>query len=210
MTRPTTGCRAPPGQRARSATRRSGAATNAGTDAVRASRPRRQARAPRRYPRRWSTTATRAASRTAMRSTLRTRAARSCRAESIDDNIEASDACRLAHAIRRRHRDTAWVAGSLRCLRRQRHAAGYPDTQHVHPPFMKIEQVRVEQRGEHVLHHDEQSDPGDEALAAEQQQMHQPHRVQQDDPDRSPLHRDVQGLVVRIADDPFAFRAESA
>ena len=46
-----------------------------------------------------------------------------------------------------------------------------------------------------------QSDPGDQPLAAKQQQMRQPHRVKQDDPDNTPLHRDVQRLVVWISDD---------
>ena len=49
--------------------------------------------------------------------------------------------------------------------------------------------------------HDHQSDPGRQALAAEQHQMDQPHRIQQDDTDRAPLDGDVQGLVVRIGDD---------
>ena len=116
-------------------------------------------------------------------------------------NHRAERVHRVAQAIRRRHRGITGAAGSPRCLAASVMPPRNPDAQHVHPSLMKIEQVRVEQRGEDILHHDQQSDPGDETLAAKQQQMHQPHRVQQDDPDHTPLHRDIQRLVVWIAND---------
>ena len=37
-------------------------------------------------------------------------------------------------------------------------------------------------------------------VAAEQEQVQEPHRVQHNDADNAPLHRDVERLVVRIAD----------
>ena len=44
-------------------------------------------------------------------------------------------------------------------LRASDHTASNTDAQHVYPPFVKIEQVRIEQRTDEVLHHDHQADP---------------------------------------------------
>ena len=141
-----------------------------------------------------------AATSTAMRSTLRIRATGSCRAESISENIEPIE------FILPPSRSAAVIAVSpagpqrVPLPGRQHHAAGNADAEHVHPSLVEIEDVRVEQRGEDVLYDDQQSDPGDEPFATKQQQVHQPHRVQQDDPDDTPLHRNVQCLVVWIGD----------
>src|SRR5882672_6829309 len=56
-------------------------------------------------------------------------------------------------------------------------SAGNAHAQHIHPAFVEIEYVRIEQRGENILHHHHQSDPYCQAVAAEQQQMLQPHRI---------------------------------
>src|SRR5690349_2213841 len=44
-------------------------------------------------------------------------------------------------------------------LRARGHAARDTDAQHVYPPFVEIEQMRIEQRADEVLHHDHQADP---------------------------------------------------
>ena len=85
--------------------------------------------------------------------------------------------------------------------RAQRHAARHPDAEHIDPAFVKIEQMRIQQRGEDILHDDHQPDPDRQTVAAKQQQMDQPHRIERDDTDHAPLHRHVQGLIVRIGDD---------
>src|ERR1700688_3459259 len=98
----------------------------------------------------------------------------------------------------------SWFGGIPRC--RVRPTRGRPTHQaardahahHVNPSLIEIEDVRIEQRGENILHHDHQSDPGCETLAPEQQQMQKPNRIKHDDADRTPLDRDVQGLSVRI------------
>ena len=33
------------------------------------------------------------------------------------------------------------------------HAAGNADAEHIHPPLVEIEQMRIEQRGDDILHH---------------------------------------------------------
>ncbi len=38
----------------------------------------------------------------------------------------------------------------------EHHAAGYTDAEHVHPPFMEVEKMGIEQRGEYVLDDDQQ------------------------------------------------------
>ncbi len=60
--------------------------------------------------------------------------------------------------------------------------------------------MRVEQRREDVLHHHQEPDPVGKPLAAKQQQMQDPDRVENGDADDAPLHCDVQRLVMRIAD----------
>ena len=44
-------------------------------------------------------------------------------------------------------------------LRASGHAARDTNAQHVYPPFVKIEQVGIEQRTDEVLNHDHQADP---------------------------------------------------
>src|ERR1700686_1795656 len=100
----------------------------------------------------------------------------------------------------------SWLGGIPRCrvrpprARPKHHAARDAHAQHVNPSLIEIEDVRIEQRGENILHHDHQPDPGCETFAPEQQQMQKPHRVKRDDADRTPLDRNVQGLIVRICD----------
>src|SRR5215472_960253 len=66
---------------------------------------------------------------------------------------------------------------------------------------MKIEEMRVEQRGKDVLHHHEQADPVRKPLAAKHQEMQKPHRIEHDDADNPPLDCNIQGLIMRIAND---------
>ena len=44
-------------------------------------------------------------------------------------------------------------------LRASDHTASNTDAQHIYPPFVKIEQVGIEQRTDEVLNHDHQADP---------------------------------------------------
>ncbi len=52
-------------------------------------------------------------------------------------------------------------------------------------PSWEIEQVGVEQRGEDVLDHDQQADPLGKAVAAKQQEMTDPDRVENEDADNA-------------------------
>ena len=94
-----------------------------------------------------------------------------------------------ARVIRRHHDDPAGCARALCCLAASVMPPATPTpSTYIHPSW-KSTDVRVEQRGEDILHDDQQSDPGHQTLAAEQQQMHQPHRIEQDDRRRCPIER---------------------
>ena len=51
------------------------------------------------------------------------------------------------------------LRGTGQALRACGHAARDTNAQHVYPPFVKIEQVGIEQRTDEVLNHDHQADP---------------------------------------------------
>src|SRR5690349_20807430 len=85
--------------------------------------------------------------------------------------------------------------------RGQHRYAGDADPQYVYPAGDEIDQMRVEQRCQHILRDDEEPDPGHQALTAEQRKMRKPHGVEDDDADGSPLNGESKRLVVRIADD---------
>ena len=59
--------------------------------------------------------------------------------------------------------------------------------------------MRVEQRGEDILHHDQETDPVGEPVASEEEQVQEPHCVKHYNTDTAPLHRDVECLVVGIS-----------
>ena len=87
------------------------------------------------------------------------------------------------------------------CMRLQHHAAGHADAENVHPALVKIEQMRIEQRCDDILRHDQKADPARQGVAAEQSQMNSPKRKQRSNADDAPLHGDIEGLIVWIADD---------
>jgi hypothetical protein len=58
--------------------------------------------------------------------------------------------------------------------------------------------MRVEQRGNDVLHDDHHADPGDEAVAAEKHEMRRPHRQQHGHADEAELDRDRENLIVGL------------
>ena len=82
----------------------------------------------------------------------------------------------------------------------KRHAAGDADAEHVDPALVKIEQMRVEGRTDEVLHDDDMPGPGHQSFATKQQEMAEPHSVQHDGAEQPPLHQDIEGLIVRVAD----------
>jgi len=81
------------------------------------------------------------------------------------------------------------------------HSTGDAHAEDVHPSLVKIEQVRIEQRGKDVLHDHHEADPRRQPLAAKKPQVLPPHRIEHDYPKHAPLDRDVQCLIMWIADD---------
>ena len=62
----------------------------------------------------------------------------------------------------------------------------------------EIEQMRIEQRRDDILQNDHEAHSGDEAAAAEQREMRDPHGDQQRRPNGAELDRDAEHLIVRI------------
>src|SRR5216684_177478 len=58
--------------------------------------------------------------------------------------------------------------------------------------------MRVEQRSHHVLDDRDQTDPGDQSVTAEQQQMCNPHDKKRDRPDQAELDRHHEYFTMRI------------
>src|ERR1700730_967996 len=52
------------------------------------------------------------------------------------------------------------------------------DAEHIEPALAEIEQMRIDQRGQKILHDDDGADPGHQSGAAKQQNMGGPHRQQ--------------------------------
>src|ERR1035437_5845 len=90
---------------------------------------------------------------------------------------------------------------SIQPPRPEGHSTRDTHAQDIHPSLVEIEQMRIEQRREEILHHDQQSDPRNQTVAPKHQQMKPPHRIQHDDPDQAPLDRDIQRLVMGVPDD---------
>src|SRR6185437_5377812 len=80
----------------------------------------------------------------------------------------------------------------------ERGAAGDADAEDVEPALAEIEQMRVEQRRDDVLHDDDHADPGDKPAAAEQHQVRRPHRQQYRRAEKAKLDGDGENLIVRI------------
>ena len=140
------------------------------------------------------------ATRTAMRSTFSMRANGSCRAEAMTDNIEPIEFISLRCVIHPHHAPRPFRA-RVALPGRERHAAGNADAEHVHPSFVEIEDVRVEQRGEDILHDDQQSDPGDEPSPRNSSRCTSHIAYSTTIPTMPHCTATFKGLVVRIADD---------
>ena len=76
-------------------------------------------------------------------------------------NDEVADVARcLGRAVSPRSRlPIPSLRRTQQALRASGHAAGDTNAQHVYPPFVKIEQVGIEQRADEILNHDHQADP---------------------------------------------------
>src|SRR5213592_2631760 len=127
------------------------------------------------------------------------------------DLIRRSTATAEARCLRRAALPRSRLAvPSLRRTGRALRASGHPardtNAQHVYPPFVKIEQVGIEQRTDEVLDHDHQADPRRKGGSAKRLQMEVPHRIEDEATEKAPLDCDVKRLVMRVADDvgPFA------
>src|ERR1035437_1403205 len=80
------------------------------------------------------------------------------------------------------------------------HPARDTDAHHIYPARHKVEKMGVEQGTNYVLHHSEQSDPCSKPIAAKHQEMHEPHGIEDRASHQTPLNRNVQRLVVWVAD----------
>jgi len=80
----------------------------------------------------------------------------------------------------------------------QHGAADDADAEHIEPALAEIEQMRIDQRGQKILHDDDGADPGHQSGAAKQQNMGGPHRQQHRGAEDTELDRHGENLAVRI------------
>jgi hypothetical protein len=80
----------------------------------------------------------------------------------------------------------------------QHHPASDAYANDIEPALREIEQMRVEQRTDYVLDHNDKSDPLGQTVATEQQHMGDPHRPEDRGTDEAQLYRDRESLIVRI------------
>ncbi len=80
----------------------------------------------------------------------------------------------------------------------EHHTAQHAYCENIKPAVVRIEQMRMHSRGDDILDHNHGAKPSGNALAAEQQEMRDPHRPQHKRAHKAELDSNRKSLIVRI------------